>query len=201
MNTSRYSSWTRRLPWLVFILVVVTLILIYAHGWSPKGSTIRSQFKWAHTQFGIAILLVMLPRVIVRWRSGCPPIVPPLPSWQEWLAHLVQFVLYVLLFAVPLVGVANRLWSPDAWSFLGISLPHVPLTDKVFSKQLQDIHETLGKILMYLAGAHAAIALVHHFLLRDSTLRGMLPFWRSVNTTRMESKVHTERKAHDRPQS
>ncbi|MEO8778966.1 MAG: cytochrome b, partial [Rhodanobacter sp.] len=61
MNNSRYSSWTRRLHWLVFIFVVVALLLIHAHNWSPKGSDIRGQFKWAHIQFGMAILLVMLP--------------------------------------------------------------------------------------------------------------------------------------------
>ena len=180
MNDLRYSPWTRRLHWLIFILVAFSLILIYAHGWSPKGSSIRALFKWTHIQFGIVILLVMLPRMIVRWRGGRPPIVPPLPSWQEWLAHLMQFVLYVLLFAVPLLGIANRMWSLDAWNFLGIPLPHVALPDKVFSHKLEDIHGTLGNVLMYLAGAHAVIALTHHFVLRDSTLRSMLPFWRSI---------------------
>ena len=183
MNDLHYSLGGRRYHWLVFILVAMALILIYGHGWSPKESTIRAVFKWAHIQFGIVILLVMLPRIIVRWRNGHPPIVPPPPGWQEWLALLVQFVLYVLLFAVPLLGIANRLWSPDAWNFLGISLPHVAVTDKVLSKQLEDIHETLGEVLMYLAAAHTAIALAHHFVLHDSTLRGMLPFWRSVDAT------------------
>ena len=189
MNDSHYSLWARRLHWLVFILVAVALILIYAHGWSPKGSAIRALFKWTHMQFGIAILLVMLPRIIVRWRGERPPIVPSPPSWQEWLAHLMQLVLYVLLFTVPLLGIANRLWSPDNWNFLGISLPHVPVADKAFSKQLEDIHGTIGNVLMYLAGAHALIALAHHFVLRDSTLRGMLPFWRSADTIRADARM------------
>lgn len=178
MNASRYSLWTRRLHWLVFILVVMALALIFAHGWAPKGSVIRAQLKWAHMQFGITILLVMLPRLIVHWRGVRPPIVPPLPAWQERLARWVQWLLYVLLFTVPLLGIANRLWSPDDWNFLGISLPHVAVTDKLFSERLENIHGTFGTILMGLAGAHAAIGLWHHFLRHDSTLRGMLPFWR-----------------------
>ena len=194
MNNSHYSLWARRLHWLVFILVTVALILIYAHGWSPKGSAIRAQFKWAHTQFGIVILLVMLPRIMVRWRSQRPPIAPPIPSWQEWLAHWMEMVLYVLLFAVPLMGIANRLWSPDAWNFLGISLPHVPVPDKAFSEQLESLHGTLGNILMYLAGAHAAMALVHHFVMHASTLRRMLPFWRSADATRTEARIGTSAK-------
>lgn len=34
------------------------------------------------------------------------------------------------------------------WNFLGIPLPHVPVTDKIFSKQLEGIHEMLGNVLM-----------------------------------------------------
>src|SRR3546814_12335714 len=96
----------------------------------------------------------MIPRLVACLHGQRPHIVPPPPSWQKWLAHLVQFVLYVLLFAVPLLGIANRLWSPSDWNFLGIALPHVPATDKAFSKELEEIHETLGNVLMYLAGAH-----------------------------------------------
>lgn len=181
MNDPRYPLSVRRFHWLVFILVASALILIYAHGWSPKGSTMRAAFKWTHIQFGIVILLMMVPRMVARLRGGRPHIAPPPPSWQQWLAHIVQFALYALLFAVPILGIANRLWSPSDWNFLGIALQHVPVTDKAFSKQLEDIHGTLGNVLMYLAGTHAAIGLAHHFVRRDSTLRAMLPFWRKAD--------------------
>ena len=194
MGTTHFSPWTRRLHWLVFVLVTVALILIYTHGWLPKGSAIRTQFKWVHKQLGMTILLLMLPRVIARWCGGHPPIVRPLSSWQERLAQLVQYLLYALLFAVPMLGIGNRLWSPDPWDFFGIPLPHVAVTDKIFSNQLRSIHETLGNALMYLAGAHAAAALAHHFMLRDSTLRGMLPFWRRVDIIRADSRTSTEAK-------
>ncbi len=77
----------------------------------------------------------------------------------------------------------------DAWDFLGISLPHVPVTDKVFSEQLEGIQTTLGNVLMYLAATHAAIALAHHFVVGDSTLRSMLPMWRSATVQRTDSET------------
>lgn len=89
MNDLRFSLWSRRFHWLVFILVVAALALIYAHAWSPKESPLRAVFKWAHMQVGIVILLVMLPRIIVRWRTSRPPITPPPARWQKWLANLV----------------------------------------------------------------------------------------------------------------
>ena len=177
MNHAHYSLWSRRLHWLTFLLVTLVLILIYGHDWSPKDSALRAAFKWSHIQFGIVLALVVAARLAVRWGSPTPDIVPPPPAIQMRLARLVQLVLYALLIAVPLLGIANRLWSPGDWDFLGFPLPHVPVPDKAYAKQIQEIHGTLGDVLMYLAAGHAILALVHHFIVRDSTLRGMLPFW------------------------
>lgn len=175
MNDSRYTPWIRRLHWLVFILVACALALIYLHGWSPKGSVLRANIKWAHMQFGMAILLVMLPRLLVRSRGHAPPITPRPPGWQAVLARTVHISLYALLFATPLLGIASRLWNPAEWNFLGITLPHVATPDKDFAHQIQEIHETFGNVLMYLAAAHAVAALTHHYIRRDDTLKRMLP--------------------------
>lgn len=176
MNESRYSPGVRRLHWLIFILVACALTLIYLHGWSPKGSAMRADLKWAHMQFGMSILLIMLPRLLVRTRSGsAPTIVPPAPRWQMMAAKTVHVALYVLLFATPLLGIATMVWSGKHWNFLGIPLPSVAVSDQHVSHQIQKIHETFGHVLMYLAGAHAAAALFHHFFQRDNTLKRMLP--------------------------
>lgn len=181
MSASRYSPWVRHLHWLVFVLVACALLLIYIHGWSERGSALRANAKWAHMQFGIAVLLVMLPRLLVRGRMGkAPPIVPTPWRWQAVVATTTHLVLYALLIVTPLLGIASRLWNPGEWNFLGIALPHVAMPDKDFAHQIEEIHETLGNVLMYLAAAHALAALVHHYLRRDNTLRRMLPPARSA---------------------
>jgi cytochrome b561 len=179
MPDSRYAPWIRRLHWLVFILVACALALIYLHDWSPRGSALKTDAKWAHMQFGMAILLVMLPRLLIRSRHlREPAIVPPSPRWQMVIAKSVHVALYLLLFATPLLGIATMAWSGTPWNFLGLSLPGVAVPDRAFSHQLQGIHGTLGQILMYLAAAHAVLALFHHFVQRDNTLRRMLPVLR-----------------------
>jgi cytochrome b561 len=40
---------------------------------------------------------------------------------------------------------------------------------------LEDVHEALATAAYWLVGLHAAAALWHHFVLRDATLRRMLP--------------------------
>lgn len=175
MTDSRYSPWVRRLHWVVFLLVACALLLIYIHGWSARGTALHANAKWAHTQFGMAVLLVMLPRLLVRSRATTPPVVPTLPHWQHLLARATHLALYILLIATPLLGIANRMWNPAPWDFLGIPLPHVAVPDRAFSKMLEGIHENFGNILMYLAAIHAAAALFHHFVQRDNVLRRMLP--------------------------
>lgn len=51
--------------------------------------------------------------------------------------------------------------------------------DKALGRNLQDIHEIIGNIGYFLIGLHAAAALAHHYILRDSTLIRMLPGQRS----------------------
>ncbi|HET7931086.1 MAG TPA: cytochrome b [Rhodanobacteraceae bacterium] len=180
MTEPRYSPWTRHLHWIVFILVACALLLIYIHDWTPRASALHANAKWAHMQFGMAVLLVMLPRLLVRSRAAAaPPITPAPPSWQMWAAKAMHLALYVLLVVTPLLGIANRMWSPGAWDLLGIPMPHVAHPDRAFSHMLEGIHEDFGNILMYLAGLHAVIALFHHFVQRDNTLKRMLPGRRS----------------------
>lgn len=179
MANANHSLWVRRLHWLVFVLVACALLLIYIHAWTDRGTALHANAKWAHTQFGIAILLVMLPRLLLRSRRRAPPQVPPLPRWQDVLARTMHLVLYGLLIVTPLLGIANRMWNPAPWDFLGIPLPHVATPDGRFAHRLEDIHETFGNVLMYLAALHAAAALLHHFLKRDNVLRRMLPPLRS----------------------
>ncbi len=175
MSDSRYPPWVRRLHWLIFILVVCALALIYLHGWSPRGSKLRTDALWAHMQFGITILLIVATRLLVRVRSGsAPPITPPSPRWQMALAKLVHVVLYVLLFAIPLLGITMMVSRGHPWNFLGIPLPHLSSPDRQLAHQLESIHGTLGNILMYLAAAHALVGLFHHFVRHDNTLKRML---------------------------
>lgn len=176
MSSTRYPGWTRHLHWLAFALVASALTLIYIHHWTPRGTVVHARAKWAHIQFGIAILLVMLPRITSRRRSASPPVVPPLARWQAVTARAMQLALYALLIATPVLGVANRMWDTGTWDFLGIPLPHVAKPDKAFARMLESIHGTFGNLLMYLAILHAAAALFHHYVRRDNVLMRMLPW-------------------------
>jgi hypothetical protein len=58
--------------------------------------------------------------------------------------------------------------------FLG-RLPALIGQDRPLAKQLLEVHETVGLLLLSLIAVHASAALYHHFWRRDDTLEAMLP--------------------------
>jgi cytochrome b561 len=47
--------------------------------------------------------------------------------------------------------------------------------NRPLAKQLLEVHETVGFLLLGLIALHASAALYHHFWRRDGTLEAMLP--------------------------
>ena len=62
--------------------------------------------------------------------------------------------------------------------FFGLVLPPLMGENTDAAHQIKELHETVGTIGYYLIGLHALAALVHHYVMKDDTLRRMLP-WRA----------------------
>jgi cytochrome b561 len=165
----------RRLHWAIAWFIVFALVLIEIKGWFPRGSAARTAVKWGHMQFGIAVLLLMVPRLLVRLRHAAPPITPESPRWQAVLGRLVHLALYLLVFAVPLLGVSMMFVAGKPWNLFGLPLPVLATPDADLAHAIEGIHRAAGNVLMWLAIAHVAAALFHHFVQHDDTLLRMLP--------------------------
>lgn len=175
MFATRYAPWVRRLHWLVALFIAAALVLIEIKGWFPRGAFARDAVKWGHTQFGVAVLLLMLPRLLVRLRHAAPPISPAPSRGQALLARGAHLLLYALALAVPLLGVAMTVAAGKTWNLLGLPLPVLAQPDMALARSIKDIHETAGDVLLWVAVAHAAAALFHHYVQHDDTLLRMLP--------------------------
>ncbi len=131
-------------------------------------------FVW-HKWAGITVLILSSLRL--SWRLGHPAPPPPagMPAWQHRASRVVQWATYILLFIVPLTG-----WMySSAAGYSVVYLNWVPLPDlvgksKELAHQLKELHETLNWVLFSLVMLHAAAALKHHFIDKDSVLLGML---------------------------
>ncbi|CDX53127.1 Cytochrome B561 [Mesorhizobium plurifarium] len=165
----RYSQITIAIHWLTAVLVVVAWFT------AVGGRSARTDPSYVHFAVGLAVLLLVIPRLLARWLGAAPRIEDPQSRWLDLAARVGHTVLYAFLIALPLSGwyAASRLGVPV--SFLGIDLPNLTASVQGAPGEIADLHETGGTLILWLAGLHALIALWHQFVLKDRTLERMNP--------------------------
>ena len=124
---------------------------------------------------GLTISVLVGVRLIVMLISPTSVIEPPIASWQDIAAKVVQALLYVLRFAMPLLGWLILSAAGKPIPFYGWQLPALIAENKGLAETVKEIHEAGATVIYSLVGMHAIAALHHHYFLRDNTLRRMLP--------------------------
>jgi cytochrome b561 len=165
----RYSSLTIAIHWLTALFVLAAWFT------AEGGPNVRSNPPLLHFTLGLAVLLLVVPRLLARWMGATPRGEDPQSRWLELAARLGHSVLYLLLIALPLSGwyAASHLGIPV--SFLGIGVPSLTAPVQGAPGLIAELHENGGTVILILAGLHALIALWHQFILRDGVLGRMIP--------------------------
>jgi cytochrome b561 len=129
-----------------------------------------------HLSIGSLIVLVVLIRLAWRLTHQTPPEPSTLSPILQGAARATHWLLYALLVAFPLMGWANA--SSRGWqvSLFGlVPLPPISPTGSAVGHQMGDFHQVFAWILLVTVGLHISAALFHHFIIKDDTLRRMLP--------------------------
>ena len=91
-------------------------------------------------------------------------------------ARFVHLCFYALMFALPMTGWLMSSAAGIPVSFFGLfTLPDFLPHDDYLFQQLIDVHKWFGYVLILFICVHVGAALMHHFVLKDDTLRKMLP--------------------------
>lgn len=172
----RYGAIPQILHWAVAVLVLVAWALGTFDDVLPRGAA-RAAGLAVHMSAGLAVIALVVLRLL--WRVGDPPPPPAetsLGAWLERAGVLAHYALYVLLIAAPLAGIGVRFAGGEALPVFGLFDIASPWpADRAFTRIFKEMHEVLANGLVILAGLHMAAALFHHWVLRDDTLRRMLP--------------------------
>jgi cytochrome b561/polyisoprenoid-binding protein YceI len=177
-NTSTsYGRVTQWLHWLIAALIVAQYVLgqMAANAASDDLALRQLALLANHKSIGITVLLLATVRIGWRWRTQIPQLPGSMPNWQVRLSKLSHFLLYLLIFALPISGWLMS--SASAYTVSWFNLVQLPdlLSPSEDSKELLvNIHHLLATTLLLLASAHLLAALKHHFVDRDGVLKRML---------------------------
>ncbi len=127
-----------------------------------------------HRPLGIAILLLVLLRIVVRLVAGSPGLPADLPAPMKIAAHLSHLALYALMIAMPLLGWA--MLSAAAYPALmvgGWSLPAIAPQSDSLHTVLWNAHRALAFVFFALILTHLAAGLFHALVRRDGVFQAM----------------------------
>jgi len=156
-DSSGYGYAALALHWATAVVVLVAWALgqivdAFGREWEPV-------VVYAHVTAGMAVAV--------------PSIFDP---WLARAATAGHWLLYALLVAIPVTGIVNNFARGNPLPVFGLFEILSPWTrDRAFVRSTKEIHEAVANALLFVALAHAAASLAHHYVLKDDTLRRMLP--------------------------
>jgi len=130
-----------------------------------------------HFSFGVLIFIVAIIRLYWRLTHGEPKPLDGLPPWQVQSARLVHWLLYLMIFALPIFGWLNASWrGMPVWFFGLFEAPALIPKHAAGWRWTGSVHVFGAEYaLLALVGLHVAAGLYHYFIRRDGVLQRMLP--------------------------
>lgn len=170
---TKYGSPLIILHWGMLLLIIAVFVSIELRELYPKGTPTREGMKALHFMLGMSVLFLGVLRLVVRFSSGPVPKIEPDPaSWMKLSASLTHIALYAVMIVLPISG-----WVvlSAAGKSIPFGLPALMSANEGLAHTIEEAHEIGGQIALIVILLHSAAALFHHYVLRDNTLRRMLP--------------------------
>lgn len=172
-KTTRYSPPAIALHWLMALGIIAMLAI----GFTLDSFALPTKFQLIqfHKSLGLTILLLAVLRLTWRFTNPAPMLPPTMPTWQKAIAHASHWLLYALMFLMPLSGWVMSDFAGYHPSLFGLQIPILVEHDPASAKILAQRHGQMAWLLVALLAAHVGAALYHHFVQKDDILRRMLP--------------------------
>ena len=152
-----YSAVQISLHWATAILIAANYFISDGMGEALDahlgGQALTGFTPTWHVWAGSVLLALVLVRIAVRFVSGAPA-QPGTPTLADRAAEAGHWVLYGLMLAVPVLGAVSWFARIEA---------------------LGGLHVVVMNLLMVTILGHAAMAIFHHYVLKDGLLKKMVP--------------------------
>lgn len=179
-NADRWGALAAAFHWIIMLLILTQAAIGLTMVNLPRRPSVFAIYN-LHKSIGLTILALAVLRLAWRAFDRRPQDPPGMPNWQRRIAHATHWLLYVLIFAVPLSGwlfdSATALRPLHWWDAITMpSLTGGPAPD--WADFTRSLHHFLFWLLVAVVVGHVAAALKHHFIDRDNVLRRMWPWGR-----------------------
>lgn len=170
MTVHRYHPAFATLHWLIALLVIVAL----AMGAVVLANTPNTPEKLfglrAHMITGITILVLMLVRIVMRFRSARPAPATTGNAALDRLGGVVHFLLYLGVLGMAGSGIAMSIQANLGEIVFG-GVGSLPADFWVYTPR--KAHWFFSRLLMALAALHIAGAMYHALIRKDGLLARM----------------------------
>lgn len=168
----RYHPFLVVLHWLLAIMIVVGLVMggnVLSE--TPNSDPEKVFFLRMHMSMGLVILVLMLVRLVVRFKSQKPPHADIGNSLLNKLGVLAHYLLYalVILMAASGMGISIMAGLPDI--VFGGSGAALPASFDEFPPRVA--HGILAIVLTVVIVSHVLAALYHQFVRKDGLFSRM----------------------------
>ncbi len=172
-GVARHFTVTQRLiHWLMAVAILAMLFI----GVGMVSTVMPDYLSLVsiHRPLGIAILLLVLLRIVVRLIAGSPGLPRDLPEPMKLAARLSHLALYALMVAMPLLGWAMLSAAAyPAEMFGGWSLPAIVPQSDTLHTLLWNAHRSLAFVFFAVILLHVAAGLFHALVRRDGVFQAM----------------------------
>ncbi len=169
---TQYSKRMVIVHWLTLVLLIAAWYL----GDSLADSTDESKATLAgyivHIAVGGTVLLLTAFRFYFRNNDGVPK--PMGVSPMDKLAKGVHYLLYTVLFVLPLSGIVILLTSKAGPALLAFDATMLPKEHGYRGVFAHEIHEQLVNVLIALVVLHVLGAIKHQFIDKDGLMERMM---------------------------
>jgi len=174
-----YGSVAKFFHWLMALAVIFMLALgLYMSGLSFSPDKLR--LYGLHKSIGALILIFVTLRLIWRFTNPAPVLPEGLSAFEKFAASAVHYMLYSIMFLMPLTGWLMSSATGFPVSVFGFfTLPDLIKPDKALQHFFATAHNYIAYAAIGLISLHILAALKHHFIDKDNILRRMLPWVRS----------------------
>ncbi len=171
-----YGSIAKFFHWTVSLFVIIMIILGFLMTNSNPPS-LKIILYGTHKSLGLTILFLMVLRVLWRLVNHPPALPSDMPAWQARLASFSHFLIYFMLFVIPISGWVMSTasgYAPNFWWLIVMPAPWTHVNETVSSIAF-GVHSYGAWVLVGLLALHILTALEHWIIRRDNVFQRMAP--------------------------